>query len=123
MVNFGGMESVPAPFRHRRLHVHNPQVTLMRTNVDENRRIGAWIGAKLDACEGPVRFLLPEKGVSLLDVEGQPFFDPEADAALFAAIEASVKPTDRRRVIRLPFAIDDPEFAAAVVDQFREVTG
>ena len=55
--------------------------------------MGRWIGAKLNACNGPVRFLIPEGGVSMIDAPGQPFYDPEADAALFAAIESAVQAT------------------------------
>ena len=94
MVNFWAPQTVPEHYRGRLLYEHNPNVTLMRTTADECREIGEWIGAKLNACEGPVRFLIPEKGVSALDIEGGAFFDPEADAALFDAIERTIKPTD-----------------------------
>src|SRR5579883_2780101 len=82
MVNFGPRETVPEKFRGRKFVVHNPNVTLMRTTRDENRAFGEWIGARLNQMNGPVRFLLPEGGVSMLDAPGQPFYDPEADAAL-----------------------------------------
>lgn len=121
MVNFGAIESVPERYQGRNFYVHNPQVTLMRTTVEENAAIGNWIGTRLDACTGPLRFLLPEGGVSLIDAPGKPFYDPEADAALFAAIEASLRPRPNRRLERLPFAINDPEFAAALVQAFKEV--
>ena len=68
-------------YSRRNLHRHNPQVTLMRTTAEENRQIGRWIAQKLNRCNGPVRFLIPEKGVSMLDAPGQPFHDPIADAA------------------------------------------
>jgi uncharacterized protein (UPF0261 family) len=112
---------MPATTRRRNLYHHNPQATLMRTTVDENRRIGAWIAEKLNRCEGPVRFLIAEGGVSALDAPGQPFHDPDADAALFAAIEAGLQQTDRRRLIRLPFHINDPKFSAALVENFRSI--
>ncbi len=121
MVNFGSIETVPEHFRNRKLHVHNPQVTLMRTTPEENRRIGAWLARKLNACEGQVRFLIPEGGVSLIDIPGQPFHDPEADAALFDAIERDFVVTEHRRLTRLPFALNDPQFSAAVVEAFRDV--
>jgi uncharacterized protein (UPF0261 family) len=121
MVNFGAMATVPEPFRQRRLHVHNPQVTLMRTTAEENRQFGAFLARKLNEMEGPVRFLLPEGGVSLIDVPGAPFHDPEADAALFAAIEQDFNGSDRRRLIRVPTAINDPAFAERVVGEFRDV--
>ena len=121
MVNFGARETVPERYDGRLFHIHNPQVTLMRTTAEENAAMGRWIGDKLNRMEGQVRFLIPEGGVSLIDVEGQPFHDPQADAALFAALEETVKTTDRRRLIRLPHAINDPEFAEAAVAHFLEI--
>ncbi|MGE3292368.1 MAG: Tm-1-like ATP-binding domain-containing protein [Geminicoccaceae bacterium] len=121
MVNFGALETVPERFRGRNLYVHNPQVTLMRTTPEENTAIGRWIGARLDACPGPLRFLLPEGGVSVIDAPGQPFHDPAADAALFAGIEATLRTRPNRRIERLPHAINAPEFAAALVAAYREV--
>ena len=123
MVNFGARDTVPAHYQERNLYVHNPQITLMRTTAKENARMGEWIGAKLNACDGPVRFLLPEGGVSLIDAPGQPFHDPEADAALFEALERTMDQTANRRLIRLPHNVNDPEFAKALVDSFLEVVG
>ncbi|HCD71657.1 MAG TPA: hypothetical protein DEQ04_03720, partial [Thermovirga lienii] len=91
------------------------------TTPEENAVMGKWIANKLNQCEGPVRFLLPEKGVSMIDAEGMPFYDPEADEALFKAIEENVVQTPNRKVIRLPYHINDPEFAQALVDNFKEI--
>ncbi|SDL52555.1 Uncharacterized protein, UPF0261 family [Franzmannia pantelleriensis] len=121
MVNFGAPDTVPAAYRQRLFYEHNPQITLMRTTAEENARMGRWIGEKLNRSRGPVRFLLPEGGVSALDAPGQPFHDPEADAALFEALEATVEQTPERRLIRYPFNINDPEFAAALVEHFQDV--
>ena len=121
MVNFGAIDTVPAKYRNRNLHMHNPQVTLMRTTVEENEMIGRWIGSKLNACRGPLRFLIPEKGVSLIDAPDMPFHDPEADAALFEALQRTVEQTDRRRLTRLPLHINDPDFAAALVESWHEI--
>jgi uncharacterized protein (UPF0261 family) len=118
MVNFGGLSTVPEAFRGRTLYVHNPNVTLMRTTPDENDRMGRWIGERLNRMEGPVRFLLPEGGVSLIDAPGKPFHDPAADEALFAAIESTVVQTSRRKLLRVPHALNDPAFADALVTQF-----
>jgi len=76
----------------------------------------------LNQCEGPVRLLLPEGGVSLYDQPGEPFHDPEADAALFKAIGESLRVTGNRRLIRLPYNVNDPLFAEALVESFREVS-
>jgi uncharacterized protein (UPF0261 family) len=123
MVNFGAMETVPERYRGRKLHVHNPQVTLMRTTAEECAAMGRWIGGRLNEMEGPVRFLLPEGGVSALDAPGRDFHDPAARAALFSALEATVRPSANRRLIRLPHNINDPAFAAALVAAFRELHG
>jgi uncharacterized protein (UPF0261 family) len=119
MVNFGPPDTVPAHYRGRNLYPHNPQVTLMRTTGDENRRMGRWIGEKLNQMEGPVRFLLPEGGVSALDAPGQAFWDPDADAALFGAITETVRVTANRQIVRIPHHINDPAFAAALAQHFR----
>ena len=92
MINFGEWSTVPERFRARRLYRHNPTITLMRTTADECRAIGEFIAGKLNAMQGPVRFLIPEGGVSAIDRPGQPFHDPEADRALFAAIEQGFRP-------------------------------
>ncbi|MCA1442131.1 Tm-1-like ATP-binding domain-containing protein [Ensifer sp. IC4062] len=120
MVNFGAMDTVPSQFRSRRLHVHNPQVTLMRTTPEECNMIGEWIAERLNLCEGPVRFLIPELGVSAIDAPGQPFHDPEADSALFAALERTLRRTTKRQLIRVPLHINDPQFAELLVTNFKE---
>jgi uncharacterized protein (UPF0261 family) len=121
MVNFAARSSVPERYAARNLYVHNPQVTLMRTSVEENRAIGAWIAAKLNRMEGPTRFFLSLGGVSAIDVPGMPFYDPEADRALFDTIRSQFKPTPRRRLIEAPHALNDPAFAALLVAAFREI--
>lgn len=121
MVNFWAPETIPAQYADRLFHRHNPNVTLMRTTADENARIGAFIGEKLARHPGSVRFLLPEKGVSALDVEGGAFFDPDADAALFDAIERTGEWGGNRQLLRLPFHINDPEFADAAAAAFRDI--
>ena len=122
MVNFWACDTVPERFRNRRLYVHNANVTLMRTTPEECRAIAAWMAEKLNACPGPVRLLIPERGVSALDVAGGAFHDPEADAALFDALEANLHQTDDRRLVRLPLHINDPAFADAFVAAYRGIT-
>jgi uncharacterized protein (UPF0261 family)/ABC-type branched-subunit amino acid transport system ATPase component len=122
MVNFGPRESVPERFQSRKFVIHNPNVTLMRTTRDENRAAGEWIGQRVNQMEGPVRFLLPEGGVSMLDRPGAPFHDPEADAALFEAIEKTVRPTSKRGVERVRANINDTAFVDAVTDAFVSIS-
>ena len=121
MVNFGPRDTVPERFARRKLHVHNPQVTLMRTTPEENAAFGRWIGQRLNLMDGPVRFLIPELGVSALDASGEPFWDPEADAALVRALEQTVRQTSHRQIIRVRRNINEPEFSTAVVAAFRSL--
>ncbi|TIX37089.1 MAG: UPF0261 family protein, partial [Mesorhizobium sp.] len=121
MVNFWAPPAIPDRYRGRLFYEHNSNVTLMRTTPAECRAIGAWIGERLSRCEGPLHFLIPEKGVSALDIEGGAFFDPEADAALFEAVERSIRPNATRRVTRLPLHINDPEFARAATAAFLDI--
>ncbi|GAA1298298.1 Tm-1-like ATP-binding domain-containing protein [Pseudonocardia xinjiangensis] len=121
MVNFAAPSTVPEQFADRTFYEHNPQVTLMRTTPEECVEIARFLARKLNACEGPVRFLLPTGGVSALDAPTLPFWNPEADEALFATLEAEVKQTDQRRLVRLKHHINDPEFADALVSAWQEV--
>jgi uncharacterized protein (UPF0261 family) len=123
MVNFGAPDTIPKRYVTRKFHVHNPQVTLMRTTAEENERMGRFIGERLNQMDGPVRFFLPEGGVSALDAPGQPFWDPEADAVLFGALERTVRQTGNRQLIRVKQNINDPEFAATIVSTFRTLLG
>ena len=121
MVNFHSPETVPDRYGGRLFYRHNPQVTLMRTNPEECARIGRWIAQKLNLCDGPVRFLIPEKGVSMIDARGQVFHDPLADAALFDAVADTLQQTARRQLIRLPLHINDPDFSVALSSNFLEI--
>ena len=97
MVNFGAMNTVPSQFRERKLHVHNAQVTLMRTTPEENRRFASWIAAKLNRATAPWIMLIPEKGVSQIDAPGQPFHNADADLALFNELESQLEPKPGRQ--------------------------
>lgn len=121
MVNFGHPSTIPAKYADRLFYHHNPQVTLMRTTVEENVAMARWIAEKLNRCAGEIRFLIPEGGFSALDAEGQPFWSPEADRAFIRTLEAELKQTNLRQIIRLPWNINHPQFAAAAVAQFRQL--
>jgi len=125
MVNFGAKATVPAKYSDRLLFVHNEEVTLMRTTKEENEAVARFIADKLAKATRPVRVLLPEKGVSMLDAEGMPFFDPEATGACLGTLERELMASGNGHVTveRLPLHINDPAFAAAAVAAFESVGG
>ena len=114
MANFWGIDTVPEKYRDRQLYEWNPTVTLMRTNVEENIRIGEMIAAAANASTAPVAVLLPLKGVSMLDSPGGEFWDPQADRACFEAIKSNLKPGVP--VFELDLNINDPEFAQTIAE-------
>jgi uncharacterized protein (UPF0261 family) len=121
MVNFGPMETVPERFRERRLYVHNPTITLMRTTPEESAELGRRIARKLNAAQGPVSLFIPLRGISLIAVEGQVFYDPDADKALLAALRENL---DHSLDVReLDTDINDPAFAEAMADRLHELYG
>ncbi|MFV2172747.1 Tm-1-like ATP-binding domain-containing protein [Actinomadura sp. LOL_016] len=120
MVNFGPADTVPERFRRRRLLVHNEAVTLMRTSAGEAAEIGRAIGARLAAATGPVSLLLPRGGLSAVDVEGGPFWDPEADAACFDAVLRAVA-GGRVEVVDTAHDINAPEFAVAAAERLHRL--
>ncbi|MCX6049553.1 MAG: Tm-1-like ATP-binding domain-containing protein [Chloroflexi bacterium] len=116
MVNFlGPFDAIPARFKDRHFHIHNANVTLMRTTPEENAELGRIIAEKLNAATGPTTLLVPLRGVSALDREGASFYDPAADAALFDALRRHVH-TPPVALIELDLHINDPEFADALAD-------
>jgi uncharacterized protein (UPF0261 family) len=119
MVNFGPRESVPQQFEGRNLYVHNPTVTLMRTTPEECAELGRTIGRKLSAAKSATVLFVPLKGVSMIDVEGQVFYDAEADAALFAALRETLD--DSVEVHEVETDINDEAFAVAMADRLHEL--
>lgn len=113
MVNFGPLDTVPAKFKDRHLYKHNATVTLMRTTIEENRELGKIISSKLNMTQGPTALFLPLKGVSLIDVEGQPFYGPEEDAALFEELRQGID-KDKIELIEMDTDINSDEFALAM---------
>ena len=115
MVNFGARNTVPPQFESRNLYVHNPSVTLMRTTKAEMVELGRQIARKLSAASGPTALFIPLRGVSMIDAEGQPFHDAEADAALFDVLRAEVG--SNVELVEMDNNVNDPEFADAMADK------
>ena len=116
MVNFGPWETVPEQYKSRNLYKHNPTVTLMRTTAEENEQIGHAIAEKVNMSIGPCAVMLPLKGVSMIDAEGQPFYGPEEDAALFKTLKDEIDPA-KAEVIEMDAHVNDDEFAIAAAQK------
>ena len=112
MVNFGPWDTVPKEFKDRNLYKHNPTVTLMRTTAEENVGLGKIISQKLNMANGATVLMLPLKGVSGIDAEGQPFYGPEEDKALFDTLRNDVDKS-KVEIVEVDQHINDPAFAKA----------
>lgn len=110
MVNFGPMDTVPEKFEGRKFYKHNPTVTLMRTTVEENKKLGEIIAEKLNQTNGPTVLMLPLKGVSMIDAEGQPFHGPKEDEMLFDTLRQNIN-ENKVELIEMDANINDREFA------------
>lgn len=119
MVNFGGLDTVPAAFKGRTLYRHNETVTLMRTTAAECVEIGRRIAERLNAARGPTVLVLPLRGVSAIDAPGQPFYDPAADEALFESLREHIGPNVR--LVEVDAHINDAAFARALTAAVRAV--
>lgn len=119
MVNFGGSDTVPEKFRDRNLYRHNPSVTLMRTSPEECALVGRRIAEQLNRGVGEIVVALPLGGVSMIDAEGEPFHDPEADRALFESLRTHLNP--RIRVVESEAHINDPAFAELLVGELLRI--
>jgi uncharacterized protein (UPF0261 family) len=116
MANFGGMDTVPEKYKkgNRTFYEWTPSVTLMRTDKEENEKMGKVFAEKANAAKGPVAFLIPLRGVSILDGDNQPFCDRGADKAMFDAVKANLR--KGVEVVEMDNNINDPEFAAKAVE-------
>ena len=120
MANFGPIETMPEKYKSgRNLYESKPAITLMRTTVEENAAMGKIFAEKANAATGPVAFLLPLHGVSILDGEGERFCDRAADAALFTALKENLKPSIA--VEEVDANINDKVFSARAVERMLEL--
>ncbi|MBA3481272.1 MAG: Tm-1-like ATP-binding domain-containing protein [Pirellulales bacterium] len=121
MVNFGPPHTVPQALRDagRLFYEWNPSVTLMRTSVEENRQLGQIFAAKANAADGPRAFILPLRGVSILDGDGQLFCDREADHAMFAALRANLRKDIP--IVEVDANINDPVFVQRAADMMLQL--
>lgn len=117
MANYGELDTLPTKFKDRTIYVHNPQVTLLRTNAEECAQLGKILAEKANANTAPTAILNPLKTVSVISAEGQPFYDPTADKALFGAIHANAQV----EVVDYDEEINSPVFAEAAAHKLLEL--
>jgi uncharacterized protein (UPF0261 family) len=120
MVNFGPPATVPAQFSGRLFYEHNPTVTLMRTTAQEMAELGVRVGRKAAGAKGPTEVFWPDRGVSALDADGQPFYDPAADEACREALDRELTAAGLT-LHRMDANVNDPAFAAAMADRLHQM--
>ncbi|MWP49867.1 MULTISPECIES: Tm-1-like ATP-binding domain-containing protein [unclassified Gilliamella] len=121
MVNFASPDTIPEKYKDRLFYPHNPQVTLMRTTPEENKKMANWIANKLNQCLGYVTFIIPEGGFSALDIEGGAFWLPQANQAFIDEFEKTFIQTDKRKLIKTPYHINSAEFCDLIINEFANV--
>lgn len=121
MVNFWGEETVPEKYKDRLFYHWNPNVTLMRTNVEENATLGKIFAEKLNMAIAPVKVLIPLKGFSEIDAPGQPFWWPEANQAFINELTKRLKP--EIEVILMDNNVNDPEFSERCATELLNLLG
>jgi uncharacterized protein (UPF0261 family) len=119
MANFWGIDTVPEKYKDRQLYEWNPNVTLMRTNIEENQAIGEMIAKAANQSTGPVAVMIPLKGVSQLDSPGEAFWDPQANQVCFQAIKDNLKPGIP--MIEMDLNINDSDFSSKAVEVLLEM--
>ncbi|GAA0220184.1 Tm-1-like ATP-binding domain-containing protein [Metaclostridioides mangenotii] len=120
MVNFGAIDTIPAKFKERNLYKHNPSTTLMRTTVEENKQLGEIIAGKLNMSKSQTTLMLPLKGVSMIDQEGEAFYGKEEDEMLFNTLKSNIN-SDKVDIIEMNNNINDGEFALAAAKKLIEL--
>ena len=122
MINFGHVSTLPPQYAGRNIHIHNPANTLMRMTVEESRTLGERLAEKWNTAQREMTVLLPLEGTSMLDAAGKPFDGPEEREALYSAIKEGLT-NPKVHVRELPFNINDPGFAEAVVQELLNLMG
>ncbi|MEA2038899.1 MAG: Tm-1-like ATP-binding domain-containing protein, partial [Thermodesulfobacteriota bacterium] len=120
-INFLGPETVPVKYKHRNIYSHNPQATLVRTNIEDNRRLGKSIVGKLNQSQGPVVVIWPKGGLSTLDCPQRPYWNPEVDMTLLNTLRKYLK--NGISLVELEAYINDVEFAKEVFNGFMKLLG
>lgn len=117
----GRREMVPERFKGRPAYYHNPEFTLVRLTQDEEMQIGRTIAGKLNAAQGPVIVIVPTQGLSIPNVPGGAFWDPDADAAFRDELRNNLR--EEILYLEIDAHINDPAFSRLVADEFLKLMG
>ncbi|MCM2577211.1 Tm-1-like ATP-binding domain-containing protein [Streptomyces meridianus] len=122
MVKYGPLDSLPDHVRDRRVLVHNPSITVIRTSADECARLGRHVAAKLREAKGATALRLPLRGLSTLGAPGGPYHDADADEALFTALREGLSGSPVE-VTSMDTDLNDPEFGRAAAERLHAMIG
>ncbi|MET3982941.1 Tm-1-like ATP-binding domain-containing protein [Streptomyces sp. PvR034] len=120
MVKFGPLESLPEHARYRRVRVHNPSITVIRTTQAECAELGRRVAGKLRVATGPTAVCLPLRGLSTLGAPGGPYHDAVADRALFTALREGLRGSTTR-LYDYDTHINDPAFGRAAAERLHDM--
>jgi len=118
MVNFWAPATIPEKFKDRKFYQHNPDITLMRTTPEECEQLGRVLAEKVNLSTAPVSVLFPLRGLSVIDAPEGPFWWPEADQALLAALKKDIR--SDIPVVEMDCNVNDHPFAKACAERLLE---
>ena len=87
MITFGERSSLPEKYKNRVVYMHNPAITVVKSNIEENIAFGIKVGEKLNQCKSNAALLLPIRGISMNDKAGSKYYGPKEDQALFITLK------------------------------------
>jgi uncharacterized protein (UPF0261 family) len=112
--------AIPPALQGRPMYDHNPEYTLVRATREEMIALGHLFAERLNPAEGPVTVAVPTRGLSIPNVAGGVFWNPEADAAFLETLRGDLRPDIP--VLTFEHHVNDPEFGRKVADLFIELS-
>jgi uncharacterized protein (UPF0261 family) len=111
--------AIPPALHGRPVYDHNPEYTLVRATRDEMVALGHLFAERLNPAKGPVTVAVPTGGLSIPNVPGGVFWNPEADAAFLETLRRDLRPDIP--VLTFEHHVNDPEFGRKVAELFIEL--
>ncbi len=111
--------AIPRDLQGRPVYDHNPEYTLVRATQEEMIALGHLFADRLNLSKGPVIIAVPTQGLSIPNVPGGPFWNPEADAAFLKTLLSEIR--NDIPVLTFERHVNDPDFGRQVADLFVEL--